>query len=295
MKSLRQLKLNSLCIHKKFFNDRPDLFERFFEINKFIDISSEPLEELTDRLPVSKSLIENSNIYCCSIEKKYPNQNNFPLYWLYAYKVEDFDINENKEKQFVTMNGNYSKTRIDFISKLQNAELLDLGYYSLWSIDSPVRLPSENSRLKNHNRVKHRVPLEWHNSLYDFQLETSSAEGVPYFFISEKTFRPLLGGKPFLNYGYPGMYKKLKSYGFKFECNLEFDKDIPNRFSLYIEEVKRLIKTPPSKTLVQENKKIARKLCQSNQNNFNKFYHNVNQLVNKIYLDKEMIRYLRNV
>ncbi len=291
MKTLGSLNLNTCCIHKKFLSS-PDLFKRFFEINKHIDISTEPLEELTDRYDVDSDIINNSTIYCSSVESMSENVITFPLFWMYKRPLVDFTLYQTKCKKFITLNGAYSTSRIKFISKLKDAGLLDDGYYSLWDTkNKSIPLPSE-ANANTHYDVKHTLPVEWYNSLYEFEIETSSTSGVPYLFISEKTFRPLLSGKPFLNYGYPGMYKKLKEYGFKFDADLGFDEDVDNRFDLYVEEVIELINTPVSVSLVEENKKIARKLYNDNLKELTVFKQQLKNLCHKTYLDDEMIGYL---
>jgi len=285
MKSLNELGLSSCCVHKKFMH-RPDLLKKFFKINNYIDISTEPIEELTDRYNVDPSVIKNSTIYCSSIFPTSDNIITFPLFWLYGYKLVDYKI--NFRNKFITMNGATSKTRTEFISRLESAGVLNQGIYSLWP---NVSLPSEKG-ITTHYDVKRSLPEEWYHSLYEFEIETCSTAGVPYLFISEKTFRPLLSGKPFLNYGYPGMYKKLKDYGFKFDADLSFDEDIDNRFDLYIKEVIRLIDTPVDFSIIQQNKKIARKLYRDNKARFHKFHKRSKKLNNRIYLDNEMIGYL---
>lgn len=286
MKTLRELNLRSCCIHKKLIH-RQDLLDRFFEINNYIDISTEPLEDLTVRYNVDSSVIHNSTIYCSSISAASSNIINFPLFWMYRRPLVDY-VPNNKYK-FITMNGATSTTRTQFISKLQSAVVLNQGAYSLWP---SVSLPSEQGATTHYN-VKKTLPEEWYNSLYEFQIETCSKSGVPFLFISEKTFRPLLSGKPFLNYGYPGMYKKLKKYGFIFDCDLSFDEDVNNRFELYIKEVIRLINTPVDFTIVKNNKNVARKLYNDNVNNLKMFEEQLEKLKDIIKLDNKIVEYLR--
>lgn len=285
MKMLSELGLDSCCLHKKFLS-RQDLFNRFFEINTYIDISTEPLEELTVRYNVKPEVIKNSTIYCSSVDSQSDNINTFPLYWMYKRPLVDYT--PRCDWKFISLNGAPSTTRTALISKLKNAKVLDYGIYSLWP---EVALPSEHN-VKSHYDVKRNLPEEWYRSLFEFQIETCSVTGVPYFFISEKTFRPLLSGKPFLNYGYPGMYKKLKEYGFIFDCDLSFDEDTDNRFDLYVEEVIRLINKPLDVITTSKNKEIARELYHDNLEDLKEFEQKLDQLKDMIYLDKEMIEYL---
>jgi hypothetical protein len=287
MKTLGSLNLDSCCIHKKFLS-RQDLFNRFFEINNYIDISTEPLEEITDRYRVSNTVLDFSKIYCSSIESKTKNIITFPLFWMYKRPLVDFNLVPNNSYKFITMNGATSKTRTEFISRLESAGVLNQGIYSLWP---NVSLPSEKG-ITTHYDVKRSLPEEWYHSLYEFEIETCSTTGVPYLFISEKTFRPLLSGKPFLNYGYPGMYKKLKDYGFEFDTDLSFDENTNDRFDLYVKEVIRLINTPVSWYIVNKNKEVARELYNNSIQQFKTFKEELGTLKDMIYLDNEMIEYL---
>jgi hypothetical protein len=293
MKSFKDLQLNTCCAYRKFLS-KPDLLHRFFEINQNINISTEPVEDLIDRHSIDPGLIANNTIYCSSIATSVNfNLVIFPLFWMYSRPLVDFDINNSKKKKFITINGAYSTIRNEFISRLNTTNLINDGYFSLWNYNgNSICLPSEK-HATHHFSVKHVLPIEWHNSLYEFEIETSSSSGIPYLFISEKTFRPLLSGKPFLNYGYPGMYQKLKDYGFTFDFDLEFDNDVYNRFDLYFAEVVRLINEPfiPYE-LIKQNKKIARDLYNDNLVEFNNFKKQIDELSQVTYLDDKMMEYI---
>ena len=211
---------------------------------------------------------------------------------MYKRPLVDFNLVYNNHKKFITLNGSYSETRIKLISELSAAGILKHGYYSLWDpLNKSISLPSEENE-STHYDVKHVLPIEWFNSIYEFEIETSSTSGIPYLFISEKTFRPLLSGKPFLNYGYPGMYKKLKDYGFEFDADLSFDENTNDRFDLYVKEVIRLINTPVSWYIVNKNKEVARELYNNSIQHFKAFEQELGTLKDMIYLDNEMIEYL---
>lgn len=295
MKTFKQLELNTCCAYRKFISNA-ELLEKFFKINKNIDISTEPIEDLTDRYSIALHLLADSKIYCSSaIPTGDFSVVSFPLFWMYRRPLVDFDTT-TFEKKFITMNGSYSPTRVELISRLINANLIDDGYYSLWNFaNNNIALPSENS-VSHYFSVKHTLPIEWYNSLYEFEIETSSKSGTPYHFISEKTFRPLLSGKPFLNYGFPGMYEQLKNYGFEFEHDLEFDNDVENRFELYTAEVIRLINsTDYSVKLLEKNKKVARDLYEKNLTSYLDFKKLTAELSSVSYLDNTMIAYLDRI
>tara|TARA_B100000683_G_scaffold267784_1_gene301995 strand:+ start:4445 stop:5377 length:933 start_codon:yes stop_codon:yes gene_type:complete len=288
-----KLKINSNCecLHKRFTNK--ELQYEFIKINKYINISAEPIEELTIRQKIPKEYLKNCLIYCCNADKVVGyNMEVFPLFWMYGRPLTDFNIKKIKKK-YITMNGAPSDTRTGLIQYLKEKNLLKHGYYSLYNGYQPPEyiLPSEKNT-KHHFEVKYSYPIEWYNSTYDFQIETCNQEGLPFYCITEKTFRPLLSGKPFLNFGFAGMYKLLKSFGFKFNNQLLFDEDVKNRFDLYLNEVAEQMHKEPNMNLVLHNKKIARTLYENNKESHAKFLQQLDNLSNKTYLNRKMVNHL---
>lgn len=273
------------------------LQKQFFEINKHINISPEPLEELTERWDIPIDWLKNCRIYTCNVDKSHNlDMIVFPLFWMYCRPLTDFNI-KKADKRFITMNGAYSYTREVLLRFLKEKNLLKEGYYSLWNNigSGPQRtysLPSEKTS-NHHFAVKHTLPIEWYKSVYEFQIETCGINGDPFYCITEKTFRPLLSGKPFLNFGYPGMYKLLKSFGFKFDGDLSFDEDVYKRFEKYLSEVTKQINKDPNMDLVLHNKKVARDLYKNFKERNYKFISQFEDFTDRNYFNKEMIDFLQ--
>ena len=282
------------CLHKRFVDNRELLFE-FLKINKYINIITEPIEELTVRHKIPKEYLKDCIIYSCNVDKidDYKMQV-FPFFWMIRWPLTDFNIKKVKKK-YITMNGAPSTTRTGLIQYLKEKNLLNHGYYSLYNGYQPPTyvLPSEKNT-KHHFDVRESYPIEWYNSTYDFQIESCSQEGIPFYCITEKTFRPLLSGKPFLNYGFAGMYKLLKSFGFRFNNKLLFDEDVNNRFDLYLNEVTEQIHKEPDMDLVLHNKKVARSLYLKRKKPLDEFLKPLENLSTKTYLTKQMIKFLHN-
>jgi len=104
----------------------------------------------------------------------------------------------------------------------------------------------DNTDLKNRKKVNYKqIPAEYNYATWEFGIESGGYKNENYMYkcFTEKTWRPLCFGKPFLVFGYPGMYKRLESYGFRLssDINYEFDQDVPNRFELFCNEVERII------------------------------------------------------
>ena len=282
------------CLHKRFVDNRKLLFE-FLQINKYINIYTEPIEELTVRHKIPKEYLKDCIIYSCNVDKidDYKMQV-FPLYWMIRWPLTDFDSKKIKKK-YITMNGAPSTTRTGLIQYLKENNLLNYGYFSLYNGYQLPKyvLPSEKNT-RHHFDVRESYPIEWYHSAYDFQIETCSQEGIPFYCITEKTFRPLLAGKPFLNYGFVGMYKLLKSFGFEFDNKLLFDEDVNNRFEIYLDEVSEQMNKQPDWDLVMHNKQVARLLRKQYQKPHDRFLDKLENLATETYLTKQMINFLHN-
>ena len=199
----------------------------------------EPIENFTNRsihdLPLK--WLTHKHIYCCNfrLSNVYPfTITNFPLFW--ACNVDetvsrDMSIGFNDKKRFITLIWTQTKIREEwykFINKYN-------GFYNFNFINQ--------SNLEISKRWR-ELPKEYLDSIWEFGIESGSKKTyICYECITEKTFRPLYFGKPFLVYGAPGMYKALKSYGITLSpyINYKFDENIDNRWELFCNEVKKLI------------------------------------------------------
>ena len=160
-----------------------------------------------------------------------------PFYHLYRSNVfyKDFKINFNikPKKKFITLIGIENTYRVLYYDFIKN--YLTFSYYNFnWL------------KLTNLKKTARNYPLaeEYNDAFWEFGIETGNYyQEIMYTFISEKTWRPLFLGKPFLNFGYAGMYKRLESYGITLnpDINYDFDSNTKNRFKLFCEEVKRLL------------------------------------------------------
>ena len=215
-----------------------NLLKEFLESNEYLYFSNEPFEHLTIRWNLKPSLFKNNTIICASNEES-NNLNiiKLPFYHLYRSDVfyKDFKINFNikPKKKFITLIGIENAYRVLYYDFIKN--YLTFGYYNFnWL------------KLTNLKKTARNYPLaeEYNNAFWEFGIETGDhSKKIIYTFISEKTWRPLLLGKPFLNFGYPGMYKRLESYGItpNPDINYNFDNNTENRFELFCNEVKRLL------------------------------------------------------
>jgi len=130
------------------------------------------------------------------------------------------------KKIFLSFNTKAHYHRCLLMDMLAKHDLLRLGYYSwhnqptgwsdqqyqwqywnptITSIDAMYD-PLDTARID----MQHCLPAEFNNAFMILVPETS----IEYIFITEKTWHPILAGKPFLSFAAPGFHNRLRHYGF---------------------------------------------------------------------------------
>lgn len=228
---------------------------------------------VTDTTKELNSYVKANNIEAILILGAFPseytkkNWSNFeiviyPLFWLdETYKtlknIDNSFINFNpKVKTSLFFSHNYKPRphRCLLIDHLVKHNLLEHGGFT-WNMltndKGSFSYWKEELVKDNNDGAYHTDPLDqfqspgsgYINSLFDLVSETT----VDEIFWTEKTWKPILYGKPFIIWGAKGINKKLKEYGFHlFEdvVNYNFD-DIENteeRIEALCLELKRLSK-----------------------------------------------------
>ena len=130
----------------------------------------------------------------------------------------------NKTKTFLLQIGDAHDERIKLYKSLHDKHLLDNARYSF--LDDRVKIEGYEVGIGLEGTVKNYDPSnppfpqrnydpDWYNSTH-FTLICESFS--PYVgeltFITEKTFKPIMYGHPFLVFGDPGTITCLKNYGF---------------------------------------------------------------------------------
>jgi hypothetical protein len=154
-------------------------------------------------------------------------------YFLY-YAAAGIDTRNTRlepvDKLFISLNNKGHQHRCILQDLLCKHELLDLGVYSWRNVETEnynfkywepkVRLLDQR---KQSNFQQHILPREMNTCLINVVPESTTDK----VFITEKTFHPILVGKPFLTYGAPGTYKAIQKLGFKLHDNV-FDYSFDN-------------------------------------------------------------------
>ena len=122
------------------------------------------------------------------------------------------------------------------------------------------------------------VVKQFTDTYFSLVTETDTL-GSPYPFITEKSYKPLLAGHPFIILGNTGHYKKLHSMGFKsFHplINESFDNepDLNTRIEMITHEVEKLCTSDLEQFIIQ-----TRDICLFNHQHYISNRANMSNLV----------------
>lgn len=153
---------------------------------------------------------------------------------------QDYEANEllvqSTARKYICLNRKPHPHRITLVEELQKANVFTQGYVSLGlpgdaaiTVDTEFTeeqgISDEYSTLdKDEAFVSHKIRNDifslgdmqvWNNSYLCLVTETEFANTDPdNFFTSEKTFKPIIGMRPFFVYGQPHLRQYLKDEGF---------------------------------------------------------------------------------
>lgn len=190
-------------------------------------------------------------------------------YWTFVHIQSLSEEVSQKDKAFLCLNRHLTAERLALISLLHKEGLLNSGYISNLKILTPDKNYIDNAKdlihdkeKSNINRVLEEPPIildTWDN--YDpaekekvntynfykksyFSLITESVQND--LFVTEKTYRSIRYGHPFIIYGAPFVLEYLQSKGYRtYESVFDesYDKEINSSKRLYmiIESVKKFV------------------------------------------------------
>jgi hypothetical protein len=231
-------------------------FEKFMDTNQISMLISAEFEHPT---------INFCNIDFFSYSTYYHDNINISL----RYFDKIFEI-EQKPYKFLCLNGKDREHRIDLYNSLNQINLIKDSLFSMTrpSFLSRIDLPQEYQDYFNNDNFLVQYGsnkadrIEWIDSLLNPNLyidtyfsvitETDCYE-TKYPFLTEKTFKALLIGHPFLILSTPNFYKHLKNLGY-----MTFDGLIDESFDAIVDNKKR----------VETFAKSVETLCNSNLDEF---------------------------
>ena len=232
----------------------------------------------------------------------------------FLFKTYTFD-KKNRPYKFLYLNGRHCSHRWTLWNQLEQSALLDqaLKSYLGYQIPgmerdcqiSPVTLPTQydskyqkidrlssqwQSNVRNYFAFKANC---WQGQWIDGQLDPINRFTDTYFslitetwvnddpFLTEKTFKCLLAGHPFIVLGCPGLYKHIQCLGFETYSHVideEFDREevLTKRISMITSEVSRLCKTDLDQFAEQ-----CKEINQHNRNHYTKSIHDHYQRIHR--------------
>ena len=180
----------------------------------------------------------------------------FPTYWLFPL-ISNIKFPKNTKFSFNTfglvMNYQTKKHRRLMMQKLLKNDLLHHFEWSWKSIKEKnviFELENKNKRLlsgemniNNHSIEEWKIPNEYYTTFFELVQETH----IDIPFITEKTFKPLLIGKPFISNACKGFHTKyLKDLGFElYDEIIDYSFDnlpLEKRMDYIIKEISNLVK-----------------------------------------------------
>lgn len=183
---------------------------------------------------------------------------NFCLYFAYD-KLDTSALSNNKifSKLFLSMNTKAKYHRCLLMDLLHRDSLTEVGTYSWhhqpvsweegvynWQHWNPEKVTfDEHYDPTSQNRIfqQHKLPKEFDHSFLILVPETY----IDQIFITEKTWHPILSGKPFISYAAPFFHRELENQGFELyteiiDYSFDSELDFKIRAELIVKELSRL-------------------------------------------------------
>jgi len=184
----------------------------------------------------------------------------------------------NQKNLFLNYNRNPRPHRVEFLSNLLNVDIFNRGLISIGKVidgDNEFLINNTPITIDDTYDLKFNMACSITKSDYEKTFisvvsETLVDEGT--LFITEKTWKPIMVGHPFMILGNQGTLKYLKSIGYKTFSrwiNEEYDdiSDSPTRSIKIVEELEKLSKKSVEELV--EIRKEMMEICKHNYENFN--------------------------
>lgn len=211
------LLINGTWLNWNFQHAVEDLMIHYEPQNVFISSLVDPWN--MDQWAIEK--FPRSQIYFFGNTDNHHQVNFWALYcnkMFPEYSLGDIGLRNNANKLYLCYQNKTNRYRDCLYSKFQNCGLLDHGYLTYWDkFIGPGNLDSAEKRSVNKMNMEHDTVgnLEtWQSCLINIVSETEHAENQ-HTFVSEKTWKAIIGFRPFIINGDPRIYAFLRNQGFK--------------------------------------------------------------------------------
>jgi nucleoside-diphosphate-sugar epimerase len=181
---------------------------------------------------------------------------NWVNYHVMRERTEPIQFNPRDNKfLYLSYNRNVRPHRVHFLSNILSKGLLDIGKVSLNQFQYVQNLPDDHPI----NQLQKKAPIEidrgleynWANdiAIRDHEdtfisIVTESLTDKDTLFLSEKIWKPISCGHPFMVLGNRGTLKKLKEFGFKtfdkwFDESYDNEEEMSIRSEMIINEIEK--------------------------------------------------------
>lgn len=212
---------------------------------------------------VDDNFDENTLALICNYAKEQKNIVKVPAWFWYEEhfsqqnkKPKTLPFAFDKTHSFLMQIGDDRPQRRNFYTDLQRLNLLQNAKYSFLEEGIALEGPVQNYDPLDPPFPQRHYEAEWYNKT-NFTVVVETDIDLPGVFLTEKTFKPIMYGHPFIIYGQPGSLELLKSLGFKTFNNI-FDEsydtitDTNERRQKIVEQIQKM-PTAHCKEIVQHN------------------------------------------
>ena len=248
--------------------------------------------EIINKWRKDSNLPTNSIYFCCgnllcneiTIQKGL-GITSIPILDFETWNTYQDDIVEytpvNEKNLFLNYNRNPRPHRVEFLSNLLNADIFNRGLISIGKVidgDNEFLINNTPITIDDTYDLKFNMACSITKSDYEKTFISVISETLvdeDTLFITEKTWKPIMVGHPFIIFGNQGTLKYLKSIGYKTFSpwiNEEYD-DISNstiRLNKIVNELDKLSKKSVEELL--NIRKEMKDVCKHNHENFNNSY-----------------------
>lgn len=162
----------------------------------------------------------------------------------------------DKSHSFLMQIGNAQPLRTKFYTELKSLNLLDNAKYSFLHLGIALEGAVKDYEPPNNPYPQRYYDPEWYNKT-NFTVVVETYQERAGVFLTEKTFKPIMYGHPFIIYGQPGSLQTLSALGFRtfndiFDESYDTVVDASERSKRIIEQIQKM-PTSKCKEIVQHN------------------------------------------
>ena len=212
---------------------------------------------------VDDNFDEHTLALICSYTKKQKNIVEVPAWFWYEEHFSQQDkkptrlpFEYEKTHSFLMQIGDDRPLRRNFYTGLQSLNLLQNAKYSFLQEGIALEGSVKNYDPNNPPFPQRHYEAEWYNRT-NFTVIVETYQDQAGVFLTEKTFKPIMYGHPFILYGQPRSLEYLKTLGFKtfndiFDESYDTITDTNKRHQKIIEQIQKM-PTAQCKEIVQHN------------------------------------------